>query len=108
VEGGFVDAAVALVWLPVNPLHLPRHHDWVLLVGVTTTNLLGTDDIRVCKALRGGAPLWRVLLVKNLALVVIVGLPTLAAAMATTLWLDTPARLAVTIPNVAALTRIRR
>jgi hypothetical protein len=51
--------------------------------------------------LHGGVPLWRVLLVKNLALVVIVGLPTLAAAMAMTLWLETPARLAVTIPNVA-------
>ena len=41
------------------------------------------------------------LLVKILALVVIVGLPTLAESTAVTLRLETPARLAVTIPNVA-------
>jgi hypothetical protein len=102
---------LALAWLLVQPLHPHRHHDWVILIGtyfssfiladVTTTNLLGIDHIRVHKALCDGVGLWRVLLVKNLALVVIVGLPTLAAAMAMTLWLETPARLAVTIPNVA-------
>jgi hypothetical protein len=103
---------LALVWLLIQPLHPHRHHeDWVILVGiyfssfiladVTTTNLLGVDHIRVREALREGVPFWRVLLVKNLALIVIVGLPTLAAAMITTLWLETPARLAVTIPNVA-------
>jgi len=46
-------------------------------------------------------PFWRILLIKNLALIVIVGLPTLAAAMALTLWLERPGRLAVTIPTVA-------
>jgi hypothetical protein len=102
---------LALVWLLAQPLHLPRHHDWVILIGtyfssfiltyVTTTNMLGADHIRVRKALHDGVPLWRVLLVKNLALVVVVGVPTLAAAMAMTLWLETPARLEVTIPNVA-------
>ena len=109
--GVAVNLVLALVWLLVQPLHPHRHHDWVILIGtyfssfiladVTTTNLLGVDHIRVCKALGDGVSLWRVLLVKNLALVVIVGLPTLAAAMAMTLWLETPARLAVTIPNVA-------
>jgi hypothetical protein len=39
----------------------------------------------VHKALHDGVALWRVLLVKNLALVVIVGLPTFAAATAMTL-----------------------
>jgi hypothetical protein len=100
---------LALVWLLVQSLHLPRHHDWVIgtyfssfiLADVTTTTLLGTDHIRARKALHDEVPLWRVLLVKNLALVVIVGLPTLAAATAMTLWLETPARLVVTIPNVA-------
>jgi hypothetical protein len=111
LSGVAANLFLALVWLLVQPLHLPRHHDWVILIGtyfssfiladVTTTNLLGTDHIRVRKALRDGIPLWRVLLVKNLALVVIVGLPTLAAATAMTLWLETPARLVVTIPNVA-------
>ena len=109
--GVAANLVLALVWLVVQPPHLPRHHDWVILIGtyfssfiladVTTTNLLGTDYIRVRKALRDGVSLWRVLLVKNLTLVVIVGLPTLAAATAMTLWLENPARLLVTIPDVA-------
>jgi hypothetical protein len=111
LSGVAVNLVLALVWLLVQPLQLPRHHDWVILIGtyfssfiladVTTTNLLGSDHIRVRRALHDGVPIWRVLLVKNLALVVIVGLPTLAAAVAMTLWLETPARLVVTIPNVA-------
>ena len=111
LSGVAANLVLALVLLLVQPLHLPRHHDWVILIGtyvssfiladVTTTNVIGSDHIRVRKALHDGVPLLRVLLVKNLALVVIVGLPTLAAATAVTLWLETPARLAVTIPNVA-------
>jgi hypothetical protein len=111
LSGVAANLVLALAWLLVQPLHPHHHHDWVILTGtyfssfiladVTTTNLLGLDHIRVRRALHDGVPLWRVLLVKNLALVVIVGLPTLAAAMAMTLWLETPARLAVTIPNVA-------
>ncbi|MBV8927957.1 MAG: hypothetical protein JO152_02365 [Mycobacteriaceae bacterium] len=111
LAGVAANLVLALVWLLVQPLRPHRHQDWVILIGiyfssfiladVTTTNLLGIDHIRVRKALRDGVPIWRVLLVKNLALVVIVGLPTLAAAMAMTLWLETPARLVVTIPNVA-------
>jgi hypothetical protein len=111
LSGVAANLVLALVWLLVQPLHLPRHHDWVILIGtyfssfiladVTTTNLLGSDHIRVCKALHDGVPIWRLLLVKNLALVAIVGLPTLAAATAMMLWLETPARLVVTIPNVA-------
>jgi hypothetical protein len=111
LSGVAANLVLALVWLLVQPLHPHHHHDWVILIGtyfssfiladVTTTNLLGVDDIRVRRALYDGVPLWRVLLVKNLALVVIVGLPTLVAAVAMTLCLETPARLAVTIPNVA-------
>jgi hypothetical protein len=103
---------LAAAWLVVQPLTPGgRHHDWVILVStyfssfiladVTTTNLLGADHYRVRKGLSDGVPLWRILVIKNLALIVIVGLPTLAAAMALTLWLETPARLAVTIPTVA-------
>ena len=73
---------------------------WVL-ADVTTTNLLGADHYRVLQGLSDGVPFWRILLIKNLALIVIVGLPTLAAAMALTLWMETPARLAITIPTVA-------
>jgi hypothetical protein len=102
----------AAAWLLVQPLTAGRHHhDWVILVGtyfsswvladVTTTNMLGADHYRVLMGLSDGLPFWRILLIKNLALIVIVGLPTLAAAMALTLWLETPARLAVTIPTVA-------
>jgi hypothetical protein len=101
----------AAAWLLVQPLTAGRHHDWVILVGtyfsswvladVTTTNMLGADHYRVLKGFSDGVPFWRILLIKNLALIVIVGLPTLAAAMALTLWLETPARLAVTIPTVA-------
>jgi hypothetical protein len=103
---------LAAAWLVVQPLTPHgRHHDWVILVGsyfssfvladVTTTNLLGADHYRVLKGLSDGVPLWRVLVVKNLALIVLVGVPTLVAAMALTLWLERPSRLGVTIPNVA-------
>ena len=111
LSGVAVNLVMASVWLLVDPLHLHRHQDWVVLMGtyfasfiladVTTTNLLGIDHFRVQTALRDGVPLWRVLLAKNLALIVIVGLPTLAVAMAMTLWLETPGRLAVTIPDIA-------
>lgn len=40
-------------------------------------------------------------MIKNLALLVIVGLPTLTAAVALTLWLGTPARLAIIVPTFA-------
>lgn len=104
---------LAAGWLVVQPMTsgAPRHYDWVILVStyfssfvladVTTTNLLGADHYRVRKGLSDGVPLWRILVIKNLALLVIVGLPTLAAAMALTLWKETPARLAITIPTVA-------
>ncbi|MDT5092847.1 MAG: hypothetical protein QOH60_2210 [Mycobacterium sp.] len=111
LSGVVVNFFLALMWLLVQPLHQHRHQDWVVLVGtyfssfilsdVTTTNLLGVDHIRVGKALGNGVPLWRILLVKNLALLVIVGLPTLLVAAGLTLWLEHPGRLAVTIPNVA-------
>ena len=48
-----------------------------------------------------GVPFGRVLLIKNMALLVIVGLPTLVTSVVLTLWLETPERLAVTIPTVA-------
>ncbi|WP_264069903.1 hypothetical protein [Mycolicibacterium komossense] len=103
---------LAAAWLLIQPITPHGHrHDWVTLIGiyfssfiladVTTTNLLGADHVRVQKGLSDGAPLWRVLLIKNLALIVLVGLPTLAVAMALTVALESPAHLGVTIPNVA-------
>jgi hypothetical protein len=102
----------AAAWLLVQPLTPGRHHhDWAVLVGtyfaswiladVTTTNQFGADHYRVLQALSDGVPFWRVLLIKNLALLAIVGLPTLATAMALTLWFQSPASLAKTIPTVA-------
>lgn len=111
--GVVVNTVFAAVWLLVQPLNFGnhRHHDWAVLVGayfsswvladVTTTNLLGTDHYRVRQALATGVPFWRILVIKNLALLVIVGLPTLATAMVLTLWLETPGRLAITVPTVA-------
>ena len=109
--GVVANLVFAVAWLGVQPLTAGRHHDWVILVGtyfssfvladVTTTNLLGADHYRVQRALSDGVAFSRLLLVKNVALVAIVGLPTLVAAMALTLWLETPARLAITIPTVA-------
>jgi hypothetical protein len=111
--GVVANIVFAAAWLLVQPLTPGRHHhhDWAVLVGtyfsswvladVTTTNLLGADHYRVQQALSDGVPFWRLLLIKNLALLVIVGLPTLVTAMALTLWFQTPASLGVTIPTVA-------
>jgi hypothetical protein len=109
--GVLANLIFAVGWLAVQPLTLGRHQDWVVLVGtyfsswiladVTTTNLLGADHYRVLQAVSDGVPFWRVLLIKNLALLIIVGLPTLATSVVLTLWLETPERLAVTIPTVA-------
>ncbi|ODR06100.1 hypothetical protein BHQ21_12595 [Mycobacterium sherrisii] len=109
--GVLANLVFAVGWLAVQPLTPGRHQDWVILVGtyfsswvladVTTTNLLGADHYRVQQALSDGVPFWRVLLIKNLALLVIVGLPTLLAAVLLTLWIESPQRLAITIPTVA-------
>jgi hypothetical protein len=110
--GVVANLLLAVGWLAVQPLTPHgRHQDWVILVGTyfssfvladaTTTNPLGSDHYRVRKTLADGVPVRRVLFVKNMALIVLVGLPTLAAATALTLALESPARLAVTIPNVA-------
>ncbi|ORU98283.1 hypothetical protein AWB93_14975 [Mycobacterium bohemicum] len=111
--GVVANLVLAVGWLLVQPLSFGshRHHDWAVLVGayfsswvladVTTTNLLGVDHYRVRQALANGVPFWRILLIKNMALLVIVGLPTLVTAMALTLWLENPGRLAITVPTVA-------
>jgi hypothetical protein len=110
--GVVANVIFAAAWLLVQPLTIGRHHtDWVILVGtyfsswvladVTTTNLFGADHYRVLAGLSGGVPFWRILLIKNLALLAIVGLPTLLAAMVLTLCLETPGRLGITIPTVA-------
>ena len=122
LSGVVANLVFATVWLLVQPLtaadgHPPSRHfhhnqlDWVVLVStyfssfvladVTTTNLLGGDHYRVAKGLSDGVPLWRMLLIKNLALLVIVGLPTLAVAVALTVSKEGLPQLTMTIPNVA-------
>lgn len=124
LSGVLANLVMAAVWLSVQPLtagghqvgnsHFHFHHaqlDWVVLVStyfssfvladVTTTNLLGGDHYRVAKGMADGVPLWRMLLIKNVALMVIVGLPTLAVAAALTVWREGVPQLAMTIPNVS-------
>ncbi len=89
LEGVFANVVLSLLYLVYSPLaHPHRQFGWVVLVGtyfatfiladVTTTNVLGLDAPRVRASLAEGMPLRRILLTKNLALLVIVGLPTLA------------------------------
>ncbi|OBK24869.1 hypothetical protein A5634_02345 [Mycobacterium asiaticum] len=122
LSGVMANLALAAAWLLVQPLsvvhgnHASRHFhhhqlDWVVLVStyfssfiladVTTTNLLGGDHYRVAKGLSDGVPLWRMLVIKNLALIAIVGLPTLAVAAALTIAKEGVPQMAMTIPNVA-------
>jgi len=113
LSGLLTNLLLAAVWLAAQPSLTPqgRHHDWVVVVGtyfssfvladVTTTNLLGADHYRVLTGLHAGVPPWKVMVVKNVTLLILVGLPTAIAATGLTLWLETPQRLAVTLPNVA-------
>jgi hypothetical protein len=109
--GVVANVVFAAGWLLIQPITANHHRDLGVLVGtyfsswvladVTTTNVLGADHYRVGKALADMVPIWRILLLKNLALLVIVGLPTLTVAMALTLRKEPPSHLAVTIPTVA-------
>jgi len=111
LSGVAVNLVLSLAWLLVEPVRAEGHRDWVILVGtyfasfiladVTTTNVFGVDHVRVQQGLDGGVPAARILLIKNLALLVIVGAPTLAAAVILTLVMEMPARLGVTVPEVA-------
>ncbi|MEH3143629.1 MAG: hypothetical protein PGN37_26525 [Mycobacterium kyogaense] len=111
LSGVAINVVLAAIWLFVQPL--TRHHmhnDLIVVVDtyfasfiladITTTNSLGSDHYRVQAAMAAGTPLSRILMVKNLALFAVVGLPTLVTAVVFTLWFDTPSRLARTVPNV--------
>jgi hypothetical protein len=110
--GVLTNLFLAALWLAVQPVtrHGP-HDDLVVLVDtyfasfvladVTTTNMLGADHYRVRAALDAGTPVWRILLAKNVALAIVVGIPTFLAAAAFTVTLDHPGRLLRTLPNVA-------
>ncbi|MFI5781979.1 hypothetical protein [Nocardia sp. NPDC051570] len=89
LEGVGANLVLSLVYLLVSPLaHPHRQFGWVVLVGtyfatfiladVTTTNVLGLDIHRVRASMAEGMSVRGILLTKNLALLIIVGLPTLA------------------------------
>lgn len=106
-----LNLALSLLWLIWVPLRGGSHGDWVVLVGsyfavfiladVTTTNVLGLDAIRVRASLAHGVSVTRLLLTKNYALLVIVGLPTLALTTILTVRSEIPYRLVLTLPGVA-------
>jgi len=109
--GVFANLGLSLLWLLWVPLRGGAHRDWVILVGtyfavfiladVTTTNVLGLDAVRVRRGLAGGLGVRRLLLTKNYALMVIVGLPTLMLTAALTVRSELPHRLVLTVPGVA-------
>ncbi len=106
-----VNLVLSMLWLLLVPLTGRRHSDWVIVVGtyfatflladVTTTNLLGPDVKRAGFSLAQGVPLHRILLVKNLALLVIVGGPLLVATATLTVFDEATYRLVLTLPGVA-------
>jgi hypothetical protein len=106
-----LNLALSLLWLLWVPLRGGGHGDWVILVGtyfavfimadVTTTNVLGLDAARVRVGLARGVPVRRLLLTKNCALLVIVGLPTLVLTAILTVRSEIPYRLVLTLPGVA-------
>jgi hypothetical protein len=105
-----VNLLLSVAYLIVVPLRDGTHRDWAVLVGtyfavfvladVTTTNVLGVDTERTRLRLLRGLSLSRILLVKNLALLVIVGLPTLLATAAITIHDEANYRLELTLPGV--------
>lgn len=105
-----INVVLSLAYLVVVPLRGGTHRDWAVLVGtyfavfvladVTTTNVLGVDTERTRLRLLRGISLTRILVVKNLALLVIVGLPTLVATAAITVHDEPGYRLVLTLPGV--------
>lgn len=105
-----INLVLSLAYLVVVPLRGGTHRDWAVLVGtyfavfvladVTTTNVLGVDTERTRLRLLRGISLTRILVVKNLALLVVVGLPTLVATAVITVHDEPDHRLVLTLPGV--------
>jgi hypothetical protein len=108
LTGVAVNLVLSLLWLLVTPL--TGRPDWAILVGVyfavfiladvTTTNVLGADALRVRLSLLRGLRVRRVLLLKNLALFLVVGVPTLLLTAVITVCSEADYRLLVTVPRV--------
>jgi hypothetical protein len=110
LNGVAFNLVLSLLWLVVWPLSGQPHRDWAIIVGsyfavwiladVTTTNILGADATRVRGGLAQQVPLGRILLVKNLTLLLLVGVPTLLATGTITVTHEADYRLTVTLPGV--------
>lgn len=110
LNGVAFNLVLSLLYLVVQPLTGQPHRDWAILVGtyfavwiladVTTTNILGADAVRVDAELTHDVPLGRILLVKNVTLLLVVGLPTLAATAVITVTEEASHRLVITLPGV--------
>jgi hypothetical protein len=111
LSGVAFNLGLSLAWLAAVPLTGRPHRDWAIVVGsyfavfiladVTTTNVLGADAQRVRLGLQRRIPLRRILLVKNLTLLLLVGLPTLVATGIITINSEPNYRLILTLPGVA-------
>lgn len=109
-SGIALNLVLSLLFLVVIPLSRGHHQDWAVVIGsyfavfiladVTTTNVLGADARRVAASLAGGVTVFRLLLIKNLTLLVVVGLPTMIATAVITLTSEADYRLAFTLPAV--------
>jgi hypothetical protein len=110
LSGVAFNLVLSLLYLIVAPLSGQPHRDLAILVGsyfavwiladVTTTNVLGADALRVRIGLLRGVRLSRILLVKNLTLLAIVGVPTLVATAVITVRTEADYRLSLTLPGV--------
>ena len=109
--GVSINLGLSFLWLLWVPLRGGGHKDWVIVVGtyfavfiladITTTNVLGLDAVRVRVSMASGVSVRRLLVTKNYALLVIVGLPTLIFTAALTVDSELPHRLILTLPGVA-------
>lgn len=110
LAGIAANLVLSLLWLAYEPLTGHPHTDWAIVVGsyfavfiladVTTTNVLGADTRRVRLGLLRGLSLRRILLVKNLTLMVVVGVPTLLVTAIITISSEADTRLLLTLPGV--------
>ncbi|MCW2809740.1 MAG: hypothetical protein JWP61_198, partial [Friedmanniella sp.] len=105
-----LNLALSLAYLVVAPLTGQSDRDWAVLVGsyfasfiladVTTTNVLGADAGRVRHHLASGTGLGRVLMVKNGALLLVVGVPLLLVTAVLTLRTESASALGLTLGGV--------
>lgn len=110
LSGIVFNLVLSLLYLFIDPLSSGPHRNWAIIVGsyfavfvladVTTTNVLGADAVRVTRALAQRVSLQRILLVKNLTLLIIVAVPTVIATAAITVVTETTQDLSFTIPGV--------